>query len=200
MIFFGYWLLKDNGEKVPKGKTLDGEAVTTRCVHSNPMRYPLAEVELQLDEVMLKVKAAVSDSLPMSVLLGTDVPELRQLLQLDPDSVHTSHLEEAMVVKTGRAREMEESVEVTTQEGEPVEVAIPEEEMQGVESTSRKPKLTRRQKRNARYIHGLVRAIEGQVGYYQRGRFYNTPLCMEYQPGRRNGSADTLAWAPEHVK
>ncbi len=36
----------------------------------------------------------------MSVLLGTDVPELRQLLQLDPDSVHTGRLEEAMVVKT----------------------------------------------------------------------------------------------------
>ncbi len=35
MIFFRYWLLKDNGEEV---KTLDGEA---------------AEVEQQLDEVML---------------------------------------------------------------------------------------------------------------------------------------------------
>ena len=42
----------------------------------------------------MEVKAAVSDTLPMDVLLGTDVPELGELLGLD-----TEHFE-AMAVTT----------------------------------------------------------------------------------------------------
>ncbi len=37
-------------------RKLDGEAVTILCVHGKTVLYHLAEVELQLDGVMLKVK------------------------------------------------------------------------------------------------------------------------------------------------
>ena len=40
----------------------------------------LAEVEMKIHGQSIKVKAAVSDNLPMGVLLGTDVPKLNDLL------------------------------------------------------------------------------------------------------------------------
>ena len=42
--------------------------------------YPLANIEVQLGGMAFMVEAAVSDRLPMSVLLGTDVPQLVELL------------------------------------------------------------------------------------------------------------------------
>ena len=38
-------------------------------------------MEMKIHEETVQVKAAVSDSLPMGVLLGTDVPELNDLLE-----------------------------------------------------------------------------------------------------------------------
>ena len=42
--------------------------------------YPLANIEVQLGGVVFMMEAAVSDRLPMSVLFGTDVPQLVELL------------------------------------------------------------------------------------------------------------------------
>lgn len=36
---------------------------------------------MELDGIKMKVTAAVSDTLPVSVFLGTDVPELRGLIR-----------------------------------------------------------------------------------------------------------------------
>ena len=44
------------------------------------MLYPLADISLEVNEKQITVEAAVSDTLPMSVLLGTDTPELAELL------------------------------------------------------------------------------------------------------------------------
>ena len=60
---------------------------------------------------MLEVEAAVSDSLPVSVLLGTDVPELGKLLQFNPNVVHSTEVERALVVTRARAREEAEEEE-----------------------------------------------------------------------------------------
>ena len=51
-------------------KFLAGEAVAIRC----------AEVEIEVGGQSLKVEVAVLGTLPMAVLLGTDVPELAELL------------------------------------------------------------------------------------------------------------------------
>ena len=65
---------------VPEGKMLPGEAVTIRCAHGDTVLYPLASLQLQVEGLPLQIKAPVSDTLPVAVLLGTDVPELVQLV------------------------------------------------------------------------------------------------------------------------
>ena len=66
-------------ELVPREKILK-EQVPIRCAHGDTVMYPLATIEMQLGGVAFTVEAAVSDRLPMSVLLGTDVPQLVELL------------------------------------------------------------------------------------------------------------------------
>ncbi len=53
---------------------------TIRCAHGDTALYPLAEVELEVEGRRIVVEAAISETLPMSVLLGTDVTELKELL------------------------------------------------------------------------------------------------------------------------
>ena len=65
---------------VPEKKLVMGEAVTIWCAHGDSVLYPLANVNLVVDGVPLTVGAAVSKSLPVSVLLGTDVPELAKFV------------------------------------------------------------------------------------------------------------------------
>ena len=55
----------------------------------------------------------------MSVLLGTDVPELNCLLQSNPSSMHTRGVEEALVVMTraqSKREKMEEKAQVEKEE------------------------------------------------------------------------------------
>ena len=80
----GHRMLPDNGvtHLARTSKILEGEAVTMRCAHSNTVLYPLSEVEVELAGKKMKVKAAISENLPASVILGADlyVPELDSLL------------------------------------------------------------------------------------------------------------------------
>ena len=59
---------------------LTGEAITIRCAHGDTVLYPLALVRISVDGRILNVEAAASTTLPVSVLLGTDVPQLGGLL------------------------------------------------------------------------------------------------------------------------
>ena len=70
-------------ELVPPGKLLEGEAIAIQCAHGDTVLYPLAQVEVAVGGRSLEVTAAVSETLPMDVLLGTDVPELGMLLGQD---------------------------------------------------------------------------------------------------------------------
>ena len=58
-----------------------GDAVTIRCAHGDTVLYPLAALELVVDGISIPVEAAVSESLPVPVLLGRDVPQLASLLE-----------------------------------------------------------------------------------------------------------------------
>ena len=69
------------------------ETVTVQCAHGDVVTYPLARVELEVEGRSLTVEAAVSDTLPQSVLLGTDVPDLSELLR-------TERLGKALMVVT----------------------------------------------------------------------------------------------------
>ena len=81
-------------------KLLEGEVVALRCVHGDTVVYPLADVELQLEGDRVQVVAAVAEHLPVSVLLGVDVPVLGKLLHKNPSVMHTEGVEEALVVTT----------------------------------------------------------------------------------------------------
>ena len=61
-----------------------------QCAHGDVVTYPLATVDLKVKGRALTVKAAVSDTLPQLVLLGTDVPDLSELLKAErQEKAHT---------------------------------------------------------------------------------------------------------------
>lgn len=64
---------------VPEEKLLEGQACTIQCPHGDMVLYPLAEVEMELYGVPVRVKDALSSTLPMTVLLRIDVSELSRL-------------------------------------------------------------------------------------------------------------------------
>ena len=66
---------------VSEGKLQAGEAVAIRCAHGDTVLYPLAKISLEVEGRPIEVEAAISDTLPMSVLLGVNIPELTELLQ-----------------------------------------------------------------------------------------------------------------------
>ena len=65
---------------MPDSKILEGDAVAIRCAHGDTVLYPLAKIALEVEGQKMVVEAGVSNSLPMSVLLGTDNPELLGIL------------------------------------------------------------------------------------------------------------------------
>ncbi len=67
---------------VPQGQETGGE-VSIRCAHGDVVTYQLAEVELEVGGKYILVEAGVAPNLPAPVLLGTDVPDLAELLQSD---------------------------------------------------------------------------------------------------------------------
>ena len=87
---------------VPQDKLLQGEATAIGCAHGDTVVYPLAQVEVQVDSQTIDVEAAVSETLPMAVLLGTDVPQLPGLLKGKLMTEEHNGPESALVV-TARA-------------------------------------------------------------------------------------------------
>ena len=61
---------------VGKERLNSEKSVTVQCAHGDAVEYPVATVEIRVQGRRVTVEAAVSDKLPHSVLLGTDVPEL----------------------------------------------------------------------------------------------------------------------------
>ena len=67
--------------------------MTVQCAHGDVVTYTLARVELEVEGRASIVEAVVSDTLPQSVLLGTDAPDLSELLK-------TERREKALMVVT----------------------------------------------------------------------------------------------------
>ena len=74
-----------------------------RCAHGDTVEYPLATVDISIGDQKFTVEAAwVADALPASVLLGTDVPNLVELLH--SNSVRQSGRSEAVLAVMTRAQ------------------------------------------------------------------------------------------------
>ena len=93
-------------ELVPQERLL-GEAVTIRCAHGDVVLYPLAMVEIQMDNRTMELQVAVSDTLPVDVLLGTDAPGFATILD---GASSIQETKEAMVVTT-RSRKQQKQEE-----------------------------------------------------------------------------------------
>ena len=66
------------------------------------MLYTLADMELDIEGVKIRVEARVLESLPTSMLLGNDVPELTDLLGGGP--LEGPAKQNALVVTCAQAR------------------------------------------------------------------------------------------------
>lgn len=86
---------------VPTHKLIEGKGVAIRCAHSDTTFYLLADIEVKVSGKDLKVEAAVADTLPVPLLLGTDVPQLFQILGREDSGI--ASVDNVMVVRT-RAR------------------------------------------------------------------------------------------------
>ena len=99
---------------------VEGSNVVIRCVHGDTVLYPLANIQMEVEGVPIQVEAAVSEDLPVSVLLGTDVAQFSQLIK-GKRYVSGSHFQADVMLVTTRAmarRQLEE--EITRREKEAV--------------------------------------------------------------------------------
>ena len=83
---------------------LPGETTTIHCAHGDKVLYPVARLNLEVEGVPVAIKAAVAKNPPVSVLLGTDVPELGKLLGLKPKSRCSERQRALLAVTRARAK------------------------------------------------------------------------------------------------
>ena len=65
---------------VPEEVLLEGKATMVCCAHGATVLCHLAKVHMEVEGKPIEVEAAVSDRLPVGVLLATDVSQLPELL------------------------------------------------------------------------------------------------------------------------
>ena len=102
---------QDDGARrsiVSKDKILEGKSAVVRCAHGDTVLYPLAQVCMEVDGCVINTVAAVSDTLPMAVQLGVDVPELSSLLLRRAPKAKTEVSEAFVTTRTGARRKAEE--------------------------------------------------------------------------------------------
>ena len=143
------------------------------------MTYPLARVELEVEGRALIVEAAVSDTLPQSVLLGTDVPDLSELLKAE-------RWGKALMVVTRSQARKEISSNSVQMESSSEGSSEPEEKPEETESSgqsdlwqmeynfdddmfvcneSSREKKSRSQKREDRYKHARQKVMAGDLTF-----------------------------------
>ena len=98
---------------VPPKKRVEGK-VAIRCVHGDSVDYPLAVVQIGVGGQEFAVLAGVASTLPASMLLGRDVPELMQLLQnvTQRTEEESSHPRDDVLAVTTRAQARTQAQEV----------------------------------------------------------------------------------------
>ena len=160
---------------VPKAKLVAEATTSLRCAHGDVVVYPHAEVRVEVDGIVIDVRAAVSERLPTSMILGTDAPTL-QLLRSRP------MVGEAFVLTWAQVRQQAEVEHVARHKEEesqtrpsPLDQGEGDDRVQvpGIddmpllcldvdlfEIPRERSRKTRREKRQARRQYGLIRAKE----------------------------------------
>ena len=83
---------------------LEGELTIIQCAHGDAIAYPLAAIELEIQGKPVLVNAAVSDTLPQSVLVGTDVPGMLEMLQMKQSTEEGEELLQKALAVVTRSR------------------------------------------------------------------------------------------------
>ena len=149
-------------ELVADDDILDGE-VTIRCAHGDTASYPLAVVKINIGGKDIITTAGVSGTLPASVLLGWDIPELMDFVA---NGQPTHNQADALAVMT-RLRRRQQQGTLDPEHTEPEAATNPAERTPNSETYylfnfddsvfapagPSKPSLTRAQKRENRRQH-----------------------------------------------
>ena len=93
---------------IPNTCHITGSTVQIRCAHGDITTYPLACIHIVIDGVEADVIAAVSHTLKVAMLVGTDVPQLRCLLNSAPPAVNHHEPQKAFVVTRAQNRKHHE--------------------------------------------------------------------------------------------
>ena len=150
---------------------LDGE-VEIKCAHGDTMAYPLAAIKISIDGRDIITTAAVSSTVPASVLLGWDVPELTTYLPGtkpdQPPAVGT-----ALVTTRSRTRQQEDDPAKpdTPDEDHPCDyqASEPDSIFANLDDTlfspagTQRPTLTRSQKREDRRRYRLEIGADPEI-------------------------------------
>ena len=59
-----------HSDLVSEGQIRERESAVVRCAHGDTVMYPMADICVELDGCTIDTVAAVSDTLPMDVLLS----------------------------------------------------------------------------------------------------------------------------------
>ena len=147
---------------VPKERLVAGAIICLRCAHGDVVTYPLATVKLEIEGVALPVTAAVAEKLPVSVLLGTDVPELGKLMNQPPQEQPDALVVTRAQTKANKQAEAEaqDKQEQSQVRPNPVDESNPFSILDAdlFEEARVRQTLTCREKRVTRHQHGLIRA------------------------------------------
>ena len=94
---------------VPANKILP-RTIDIRCAHGDVTCYPMAEVSMRVGGFAFSVQAAVSQNLPVPVLLGRDVPHLIRLLEIAKEDADNPDSEPAVVAVVTRGQKKREEL------------------------------------------------------------------------------------------
>ena len=98
---------------LPPSIRMEGE-VTIRCAHGDAVTYPLADIKVSTGSKEFLVRAGISNTLPVPVLLGRDIPGLLSLINGTTDQ----NEEDAFLVTTRAQEKRQQETEQKLQEKE----------------------------------------------------------------------------------
>ena len=146
---------------VMPGSVSKTQEVTILCAHGEAVSYPIAVVNMEIDGVKIRVKAAVCKTLPVSVLLGTDVPELFTLLSRGRPKEDSGM---AVVTRSKHKQQQLEGAEEQVKDLRSGARPTPLDEPTAEETyTVPKPRVMRRAVAQGQYFTRIYLQVEGPV-------------------------------------
>ena len=103
---------------VPEENQLLRETVTVLGAHGDAMLHPLAYVDMEVEGMQLRTKAAIAKGLLVAALLDTDISQLGKLIWMNMQTRSTNTMNHAMVATRAQAEREKEEAELQQQQTE----------------------------------------------------------------------------------